>query len=295
MAKSPAFQFYVRDWLSDPQLGMASHQTKGIWIDLLCYMWESPERGIVSGSVQELCRMIGVTEVEFNQFVDEAKRLDFASVTLSNEKVTVKNRRMVREEKERKNNALRQQRFKSNAKGNGKVTTLSSSSSSSSFKTPPISPPDDEKNPNPEIKDFIDYAFSEFQKIYNEPMLIDGKKDGQIVKKLLDTYGLERLKGLWNVFMQSDDPFICQAGRSIGVFKTQVNKLISAGNGGAKPKDPRPKYIQNSDGTWSGKDSEGREIRLSEEEIEKLKESKTGGIITDLAASMDMSSGRGTQ
>lgn len=138
MGKSPAFQFYVRDWLSDPQLKMASHQSKGIWIDLLCYMWEAPERGSITGTIQEFCRMLGTTDPEFIRFLDEAKRLKFASVTESNGKVTLENRRMMREEKERKNNALRQARFKSNAKGNGesneKVTSPSSSSSSSSKK-----------------------------------------------------------------------------------------------------------------------------------------------------------------
>lgn len=143
MGKSPAFQFYVRDWLSDPQLKMASHQSKGIWIDLLCYMWESPERGTITGTIQELCRMLGTTDPEFIRFMDEAKRLNFASVTESNGKVTVLNRRMVREEKDRKNNALRQARHKSNVKsnadGNEKVTPPSSSSSSKDINTLVIS------------------------------------------------------------------------------------------------------------------------------------------------------------
>ena len=39
MGKAPAFQFYARDWLTDPELKMVSYQTKGIWIDLLCIMW----------------------------------------------------------------------------------------------------------------------------------------------------------------------------------------------------------------------------------------------------------------
>ncbi len=76
-------------------------------------------------------------------------------------------------------------------------------------------------------------------------MLVDGKKDGALVKKLLSTYGLDRLKGLWDVFMRSDDPFICQAGRSIGVFKTQINKLISGTSGsdgnGTRPKSEKQK------------------------------------------------------
>jgi phage antirepressor YoqD-like protein len=141
MSKAPAFQFYVKDWLSDPQLRMASFQTKGIWIDLLCLMWESQERGKLVGSVSEFCKMLGATETEFTVFLNEAKRLNFASVTKSNiegnEEVTLENRRMIRDEKDRKNNALRQARFKSNAKSNGEITqevTPPSSTASSSSK-----------------------------------------------------------------------------------------------------------------------------------------------------------------
>ncbi|MBI3582393.1 MAG: hypothetical protein HY096_00400 [Nitrospinae bacterium] len=80
---------------------------------------------------------------------------------------------------------------------------------------------------NSDVKKFIDYAFESFQKKHGKGLCVDGKKDGMIAKKLLGTYRLESLKGLWDVFMQSNDPFIQQAGHSIGIFKTQINKLIS--------------------------------------------------------------------
>jgi len=92
--------------------------------------------------------------------------------------------------------------------------------------------PENGKPPDPDVKNFIDYAFQTFENVFHEKMLVDGKKDGALVKKLLSTYGIDRLKGLWDVFMRSNDPFICQAGRSIGVFKTQINKLVSGGFNG---------------------------------------------------------------
>lgn len=126
MSKAPAIQFYVKDWLSDPQLRMASFHSKGIWIDILCLMWESQDRGKLTGTASEFCKMLGSTEAEFEAFLIEAKRLNFALVTKSNiegnEEITLENRRMVRDEKDRKNNALRQARFKSNAKSNAEVT-----------------------------------------------------------------------------------------------------------------------------------------------------------------------------
>lgn len=45
MSKAPAFQFYTGDWRKDPAVQSLDHEHKGIWIDLLCIMWDSPERG----------------------------------------------------------------------------------------------------------------------------------------------------------------------------------------------------------------------------------------------------------
>lgn len=49
--KAPAFQFYAMDWLADPSLRLCSPETRGVWIDLLCWMFLSNEPGylIVNG------------------------------------------------------------------------------------------------------------------------------------------------------------------------------------------------------------------------------------------------------
>jgi hypothetical protein len=50
--RSPSFQFYPGDWLTDPKLNLCSPATKGVWIDLLCHMHLSDERGyLVFGDV----------------------------------------------------------------------------------------------------------------------------------------------------------------------------------------------------------------------------------------------------
>lgn len=45
MSKAPAFQFYPGDWQRDTGLQMLDHEHKGVWIDLLCFMWHSPMKG----------------------------------------------------------------------------------------------------------------------------------------------------------------------------------------------------------------------------------------------------------
>jgi hypothetical protein len=45
--RSPSFQFYPGDWLTDPKLNLCSPQTKGVWIDILCHMHLSDEPGFL--------------------------------------------------------------------------------------------------------------------------------------------------------------------------------------------------------------------------------------------------------
>jgi hypothetical protein len=52
--KAPAFQFYAMDWLTDPSLRLCSPETRGVWIDLLCFMFLSNEPGILMVNDQVL-------------------------------------------------------------------------------------------------------------------------------------------------------------------------------------------------------------------------------------------------
>ena len=54
MGKNPAFQFYPKDWLCDPHLKMATWTTKGIWIELICYMWQNKTKGRIQGTITEI-------------------------------------------------------------------------------------------------------------------------------------------------------------------------------------------------------------------------------------------------
>ena len=126
MGKAPAFQFYVKDWLSDAQLRQTSSSTKGIWIDLICFMWENEKCGKLTAEAEVFCRMTGTTMSEFEIFLKEAKKLKFCDFSVtsnvleqkSNALITIKNRRMYREWKKSNDNKLRQSKFRE--KHNGK-------------------------------------------------------------------------------------------------------------------------------------------------------------------------------
>jgi hypothetical protein len=80
MSKLPSFQFYPGDWLKDPQLRMASMSSKGIWIDLLCAMFEAKERGALAATADQYSKLLGCTRAEFDLFLSEAESLNFANV-----------------------------------------------------------------------------------------------------------------------------------------------------------------------------------------------------------------------
>ena len=137
MGKAPANQFYWNDWLGDVELQMASACSRGVWINALARMWYSKIKGELQGTDVSLAKICNCTMEEFNTFLSEAKTLGFCYTSHeSNGSITLRNRRMFREEKDRENNRLRQQKYyekhKSNGNNNGKITPPSSSSSSSS-------------------------------------------------------------------------------------------------------------------------------------------------------------------
>lgn len=101
MSKLPYMQFYPGDWLSDPALRACSMAAKGLWIDLLCLMWESPERGVLrskSGSKtvpKRIAMMLGLKPFSCQKLIQE---LEENGVLSRDENGEIFSRRMVREE-----------------------------------------------------------------------------------------------------------------------------------------------------------------------------------------------------
>lgn len=135
--KLPGFMFYPGDWLKDADLRRCSHAAKGVWTDMLCLMFECEERGVLATagrawSDDEIAQAVGGDKLITLSCIIELVEKRVASRNHSN---AVYSRRMVREEKERKANAQRQQQYrsrdgpqqgnKSNVSVTGKVTPLS--------------------------------------------------------------------------------------------------------------------------------------------------------------------------
>lgn len=121
MSKLPSMPFYPGDWLKDPDLRRCSHELKGVWIDMLCLLWECDERGVfitagVPWKDREVAEAVGgntdVTLRRIHELLAKrvARRRESDGAIFSE--------RMVRDEKTRGQIRLRVRRFR----GNGDVT-----------------------------------------------------------------------------------------------------------------------------------------------------------------------------
>jgi hypothetical protein len=172
--KLPSFQFYPGDWMKDPSLRAMSLEARGLWIDMLCLMFESPERGFLlmaSGSPMtktQLARIVGLDEFRLTEILTEMSTGGLSSI---DHRGAIFCRRMVRDE------VVRQKNAENGLKGgNPKLFRLTE------ITTPPLSPPEDEdevegiplKGVQGETKNLSDFetAFELARKAY------PGKKRG---------------------------------------------------------------------------------------------------------------------
>ena len=110
----PYMPFYVGDWLKCPEVRALPPDYRGLWFDLLCYMWESTERGIMVTpkgrpyTDNEIIRMIGLDNQNSGIWLTT---LLSEGVCYRREDGAIYSKRMVRDEK------IRQIRRETGAKG----------------------------------------------------------------------------------------------------------------------------------------------------------------------------------
>lgn len=130
MGKNPAFQFYPNDWSRD----LEEHplEIEGAWIRICCKLWWSETRGELTRSYDQWGRILRVSVEEATRiltYMDTYRICDICVTDHGN--VTVRSRRMFRDDIERLQAAERQRRKRERDSSHAIVTDCSSSSSSS--------------------------------------------------------------------------------------------------------------------------------------------------------------------
>lgn len=125
MAVLPYMPFYPADWIRDTRC--LSVATRGIWFDILCELWHAPQRGTKTMTIEQWARAVGCSILEFDTALKEMKSQSISDISCdSNGNVTLMSRRMIRDEKEREFNRIRQKNHRDkrlrNGVSNGEIT-----------------------------------------------------------------------------------------------------------------------------------------------------------------------------
>lgn len=98
--KQQMMPFDTADWLRCPELKVLPPDIRGLWMDMLCYMWESVERGVMvkpNGDIytqDEILRMLGNDASGSDTWLD---RLIIGGVCAVRDDGAIYSRRMVRD------------------------------------------------------------------------------------------------------------------------------------------------------------------------------------------------------
>ena len=97
--KFPWMKFFPSDWLSDVNLKMCSLEARGVWIDMLCMMWECEERGRLSTCGRALSpeEVAAAISGDFRKVLACIHELVAKGVCARSKDGVLYNRRMVRE------------------------------------------------------------------------------------------------------------------------------------------------------------------------------------------------------
>lgn len=192
--------------MKDPGLRACSPEARGVWIDMLCIMFECTPRGFfttngMAPTAEEASRMLGL---ERDIFLKIEVELTKNKVLSRNNHGVIFNRRMVKDQGLREQWKERKRKHRENVtepsrKGHG----LSSSSSSNqkicvspkNGETPLAGKLKNSKPPtDPRIKEVIDFFFTTCEEVLGFKPDIAGGKDGKNVKAALKDIDLPEMK-----------------------------------------------------------------------------------------------------
>jgi hypothetical protein len=96
------------------------------------------------------------------------------------------------------------------------------------------------KEPDPRVKDFLNYWAETFQKEIEQPYVISFGKESKLAKSLLQVHPLEALQDAARAFFRDEQ---CKRrGLTIGIFYQEINRLM--GSKGMNPLEQAKRELQ---------------------------------------------------
>jgi hypothetical protein len=99
-------------------------------------------------------------------------------------------------------------------------------------------------------KPTIEYFIKKFKEKHGLDPVINWAKDSKLIKTLLNSRTQEEIKTLIDKFFASEDKFIKESGYSIGVFYSQINKMLTSGNSAKSEREASQAATQTSLNKW---------------------------------------------
>lgn len=234
--KSPAFQFYVMDWLTDSELRCCSHVARAIWVDILCHMHLSRMRGklVINDQPMTMPQIQNMLHLSDSVFETAFTELIRNHVIRMDEQGYFYSKRMVEDEKLRQTRAAcgalggnpnlgkpgEISLTKTEAKGQPKRKqnpTPSSSSSSSSSNSNTFNKLNVYAHP------VCDLIKSEFPNIGN----IKNQMTAEQAEKLVEDFGMDKVHEILQQMENKRD----LTRKYQSVYLTALNWLKTATNG----------------------------------------------------------------
>jgi uncharacterized protein YdaU (DUF1376 family) len=228
---APAFPLLGGDWLKGTSRLSAAE--RGYYVDLLLFTWDSDEP--IPDNETELMQIARCTSRREWRKVWARLRTKWVAVEggFRNKRCEEERTKLAgfRRKRAEAGKAGAESRWhdhnKSDGKNNGKAIATSTANGWPSISS--IEETDStNQNQSPAPTRELLTLFSELhQKRFGTPAEISGKKDGAILAAMFRQRGLEETRRLVAAFFELRDPWVQERGFSVGVFKTQIAKLLA--------------------------------------------------------------------
>lgn len=249
--KSPAFQFYPKDFLTDERVRLMSHTERGIYVTLLCFCWLEQS---LPAQPSQLALLVNVKASQFQRMWDDGTmaacfyesngRLFHKRLDAEREKQEAFRRRASDGGKAALDRRGNGGRFSTRVAGAnhqpdvvlpaGVLSPGSTSSPISNLRsalskkkqTSSVGPP---KQPaDPRVGEFLKWFPSEYKhRRHGADYLVKHSKHGPLVKQMLGATDLDRLKKLAMILMsdKTDEAWIVETDRGIEILSTKFSWL----------------------------------------------------------------------
>lgn len=187
-SKYPTMPFNTSDWLRCPELRVQAPDVRALWMDMLCYMWESPERGVMVApnckpyTQAEIVSLIGNDSKGSSAWL---QTLIDSGVCGVREDGAIYNRRMVRDEDLRRKRAFAgskggkiargkemerkaQEQPKTSQESQDSIPVQGNSETGELFTVPEVEKPKKAKEPKIEFAEFVHLTQREYDRLVED-------------------------------------------------------------------------------------------------------------------------------